>query len=1270
MIQVTSTDIASLDSRQLQELLNRLLHQEARKFGLSAAGINATDPARITVPDGGDDGTIEWGGGIECTAYLRKRNNLFQVKAEKWPRKKCHKEVLKKDSKELQPAIKEVLEAGGSYTIFSTDHAEGQALRERVAGLLDGLREGKYSDPENADVDFYNANKIRDWVNEYVSVALWVHQILGRPYHGFQTVEQWEGNHEIHSTAFVEDDELREKVKQLRNLIQGPRTVTRLVGQSGTGKTRLAFEACRKNPSESDEEHPSDRSLDGVSSIPTSVIYTNIINDDCSELVRLLRALRDESKSLIVVVDDCSEEIHEQLAKIVQHADSEISLLTIDYEVSTNCSGVPVTIDGVSDDVVGRILGQHSPDLTTTDRDRIVEFSQGYPQMAVLLAEARISNQPEMGPLSRDEILRKMVWGRGSPDETSIRILEVCSLFRRLGVSDNVKDQRTYAAKIAGVTDDKFHRVLKHFESRKIVQRRGRFIQVQPIPLALRLASDWWRSTPEETATRIFKDDLPPGMVEAVCEQLRMLDFVVEAREIAASLCGEHGPFGKAEVLNTERGSECFRSLSETNPAAAMGALTRVYSNCSTQQLLEVGPGRRNIIFALEKLVFRDALFTDAARLLLSFAAAENETWGNNATGQFLQLFQMYLAGTEAGSEKRFQIIEEALESSDSEFVHLGVKALDRTLRTSGYTRSGGAESQGSGEPLRDWQPSSREEQVGYLQTGLSRLSELAITEHFEHAEEAQNSIAVAARGLVLAGMWTDVQSAFLKIVEFNSGYWPKGLDSLAEILRFDREGMEDGQLAEIKSLMDEMFPADLGSQIRLIVSELDSGLFHDGESDDYWDEGPKQAEQLAEAARDQIQLVCELVPELSRGRQANAVAFGRRLGEVILDPSRVVDVALAELQKNDDANPSFLSSFLGGLQRQGTYDVDSLLDRVADTPSLVKYLVDLSVGLAIAPKDLKRIIRALQENKIDVQAVRFLSYGRLLEGIDAGLLCDLVSALIKRDPAGHWVAIDLLGMVEHGKLVDPNRIRQAEMNVITSRNLMIDTPVSDQSLDRHHYQQLAIKLIRDPNYGKEAAVELASHIVEAASRSRFEYAWNSPIQKLLIEIFGKYPAEGWPVIGNAVITADRMTKFHFEHILGSRHGARSENGPMSHLPLEIVMEWCRETDDKGPTFVISSAKLFQESNGEKVWSELVVAILDEFGSSELVTSSLSQNMHTFSWSGSLVPMYEEMLKAVEQLKNHKHKNVRQWVKRERKSLLSQISSEKDRDAEQEFGVY
>ena len=59
----------------------------------------------------------------------------------------------------------------------------------------------------------------------------------------------------------------------------------------------------------------------------------------------------------------------------------------------------------------------------------------------------------------------------------------------------------------------------------------------------------------------------------------------------------------------------------------------------SVDDLREFKSGRHYVVRALERIAQQSAYFERAARLLLRLAEAENETYSNNATGTFQELF-------------------------------------------------------------------------------------------------------------------------------------------------------------------------------------------------------------------------------------------------------------------------------------------------------------------------------------------------------------------------------------------------------------------------------------------------------------------------------------------------------------------------------------------------------------------------------------------------------------------------------------------------------
>lgn len=76
----------------------------------------------------------------------------------------------------------------------------------------------------------------------------------------------------------------------------------------------------------------------------------------------------------------------------------------------------------------------------------------------------------------------------------------------------------------------------------------------------------------------------------------------------------------------------------------------------------------------------------------MQFAIAENETWANNATTQFLHLFNIHLSGTEADLGERWKIIEWLLNKGDEAHYDFAIRAMKIGLNFGHASRMGGAE--------------------------------------------------------------------------------------------------------------------------------------------------------------------------------------------------------------------------------------------------------------------------------------------------------------------------------------------------------------------------------------------------------------------------------------------------------------------------------------------------------------------------------------------------------------------------------------------------
>ncbi len=202
-----------------------------------------------------------------------------------------------------------------------------------------------------------------------------------------------------------------------RELVQS-RHIARIVGLSGLGKTRLALEAFRPAAGEvNSAEHLHHRAvyIDAALGVPH---LAATVSDWC------MQGLEG-----ILVVDNCNTRLHQQLQTSIHHERSRLSLLTLDLEPQVIPGTPTIQLAPSPDDLIHAMLKQVYSHLPETELGRIATYAQGFPRMGVLLANARLNDEPEMGSLRDEDLLAKLLWGHGQRNEDAEEVISACALF-------------------------------------------------------------------------------------------------------------------------------------------------------------------------------------------------------------------------------------------------------------------------------------------------------------------------------------------------------------------------------------------------------------------------------------------------------------------------------------------------------------------------------------------------------------------------------------------------------------------------------------------------------------------------------------------------------------------------------------------------------------------------------------------------------------------------------------------------------------------------
>ncbi len=454
------------------------------------------------------------------------------------------------------------------------------------------------------------------------------------------------------------------------------------------------------------------------------------------------------------------------------------------------------------------------------------------------------------------------------------------------------------------------------------------------------------------------------------------------------------------------------------------------------------GDVRRNLIWGLKNLCWWPDTFHRAARMVFSLAAAENETWGDNASTECLGLFHVYLPGTEADLLARLDVVREALLSSDPQVHALGIRALGGALKTEAFSRAGGPEAQGSRAPRRDYFP-SREQVLKYWADCIALLTSEIIASG-QNAGLARSELGHRMRGLLACGMIREVHDAVCEIVGKRGRYWPEALVAIRGCLDHEAIDLPPEWQTAIAELEMMLLPEDIEERFRLTVSEPGWRHIKDEEGH-YTDINIPQAEALAGELGPQGDAWYARLHILFDGVQQKGYFFGHRLGQVTVDLEGFVKKAMECLRQvpPERADPTVLGGFLDALSHNEL--VVRTLEEMASDDHLLTHLVRVTTLITPQEEDLNRLVRLAQDGRLRANELLALKYGDVIGHIDPAFVmesCLLISSL-GMDYA--WCALEVLFMYCFAKKERFDRCYTALREILLHKGLLAQAMLGNE---------------------------------------------------------------------------------------------------------------------------------------------------------------------------------------------------------------------------------
>src|SRR6266545_463494 len=683
--------IENCDGTQFVSLCNDLLSETAARHNIDRSCL-ATN-LHVSEPDGGIDARCV-GSTARVGRLIPLENVAYQFKSgetRKSARKIAEDDILGK------PRVRELLQQNYAF-VYIVAWDRGDQIESDIRDII----RAECLSVRDEQITFIGNDAIARLLQTFPGlIAKYLR--LDIPLIG---IDQWANLRSLRN-PFKTDKVVETRLKDLFAQIEPLQSVVRVVGAAGNGKTRTVLEALRNSP------------------LALSVLYARQVED----VTNSFRAHLERTPDIrcTVVVDEVDDSGAAELIDRFSNMPLGVRLVMIGLDASGRAQSRTLQVDGLGEDLLVEMISAISPGVPLDVVRSIASDCQHSPKLAVIIAE-RIKEEPGLiAPQRRlaDGTVRNALdqYLRVDQDSPGWNALSTTALLMRLGWRDEVEYESEKLFRAVDLDPATARRLVESLHGRLgIAPLAGRYRYISPAILADYLASQQLESWTRQRLTDVLSA-LTPAMTESFVKRARRHSSILSNRRtIEEVILGDQGPFRNLADLETGRLSSLLRHLAAPFPNAALSALKRIIDSATIEELRSARNSRRDIVWAIETLLWPEATFEASAGLLLRLAIAENETWGNNATNTWIETFQMVLGRTAADAAARARVLHQAARQTDPTARLLCAKAIGKACLVENQSRLGMPPQDVEGMPAQEWQPGTYGEWADAIVTYLKIL--------------------------------------------------------------------------------------------------------------------------------------------------------------------------------------------------------------------------------------------------------------------------------------------------------------------------------------------------------------------------------------------------------------------------------------------------------------------------------------------------------------------------------------------------------------------
>lgn len=722
---------------------------------------------------------------------------------------------------------------------------------------------------------------------------------------------------------------------------------------------------------------------------------------------------------------------------------------------------------------------------------------------------------------------------------------------------------------------------------------------------------------------------------------LRYADASALAREVVSGLLAQGSSVEWKALFLRDEGRDFFLALAEADPAGGLEVLERLITPLSKEELKNSLAPRRTFVHALEMMSVWRELFPRAARLLLKLGAAENESWVNNASGTFTGLFSLGdgpLAPTEAAPPERFELLDEALRSSDADERQLGLHGLNAALNIHSG-RVIGAEYQGVRPAPKLWHPETYGEWFDAFRWAWSRTFRVFREEQGALQRDALKVLLEAGPHLLrIANLSEMVLVTFEKLALELSGENRIALFQTAQDL-MHWYGSEDPQVSvRVQALYEQLVGRDYSSRLRRWV-EL--SRYEDFERDEQGEQHlTRELRILAREGGEDSELLKAELPWLSTSTEANAYHFGFQLGlwdEREQWPSDL----LCALQRAGQPSTLLLAGYLRAVFQRDTEQAEAILDKWGDLPETRTLVPELTFRTQLSQRSAERLLRLIEEGNLSAESLAAFRHNYEIQQLPPVLFKRWLETLAAvPTQTAVMAALTMLHMYyNRSEVPHPLPVKMTTNLLIRSLDLMSTT--KDTMAD-YDWAEVADRL---GAVSPASTMRLARHLLTKVPRTHWQTLSHSRVKEVLTRAAQERPRELWPLVARH-LTGRSPIGFYVQQWLQGELlflGSPRKPGALTLFNQGDLWAWV-EADVKGRARKMASIvpATFGEEGGTP---NLVRELLIRYGDREDVRNTLADNFGTEGWKGLASEHLGKKAQSLKEvMQQERHPSVKSWL--------------------------